>query len=58
VTDTVKVVSRSSGSALAGPLWFGGWMFTIGYLKLAFMKALFALVLWPWYLGVTFRPHG
>ena len=42
------------GGALAGPLWFGGWLFTIGFLKLAVTKAIFALLLWPYYLGVTF----
>lgn len=44
-----------NGCALAGPLWFGGWLFTIGFLKLAVTKAIFALLLWPYYLGVTFR---
>jgi len=42
------------GGELAGPLWIGGWLFTIGFLKLAVGKAIFALVLWPYYLGVTF----
>ena len=47
--------SRSvNGSALSGSLWFGGWLFTIGFLKLAVTKAIFALLLWPYYLGVTF----
>jgi hypothetical protein len=44
-----------SGGALAGPLWFGGWLFTIGFLKLVLVKALFALVIWPYYLGVALR---
>jgi hypothetical protein len=43
------------GGELAGPLWFGGWLFTIGFLKLAVTKAIFALLLWPYYLGVAFR---
>lgn len=38
-----------------GLLWFGAWLFTIGFLKLSFWKAVLALVVWPYYLGVTFR---
>jgi hypothetical protein len=41
--------------ALVGPLWFAGWLFTLGFLKLALGKALFALLLWPYYLGVALR---
>jgi hypothetical protein len=44
------------GGELAGPLWLFGWLFTIGFLKLAVVKAIFALLLWPYYLGVHFRP--
>jgi len=48
--------SRSvNGGALSGSLWFGGWLFTLGFLKLALVKALFALLLWPYYLGVALR---
>ncbi len=36
-------------------LWFGGWLFTIGFAKLFWGKALFALVVWPYYLGQTMR---
>lgn len=37
-----------------GGAWFAGWLFTIGYLKLGFVQGALALVLWPYYLGVTF----
>jgi hypothetical protein len=46
----------SRGGEIAGPLWFWGWLFTIGFLKLAVTKAIYALILWPYYLGVHFRP--
>jgi hypothetical protein len=36
-----------------GGLWFAGWLFTIGYLHLAFWRAVLAVVLWPYYLGVA-----
>ena len=37
-----------------GSLWFGGWLFTLGYLQLTIWKGLLALVIWPYYLGATF----
>jgi hypothetical protein len=43
-----------------GTLWFLGWLFTIGYLRLTFWKAVVAIVLWPYYIGVAFSslvPH-
>jgi hypothetical protein len=45
--------------SVSGMAWFGGWLFTIGYLQLVFWKAVLAIVLWPYYLGVSFRfvPH-
>jgi hypothetical protein len=38
-----------------GIIWMIGWMFTIGFLQLVWWKALLALVIWPWYLGVAIR---
>lgn len=38
-------------SALGG-LWAAGWLFTIGFLHLAFWKGALALLLWPYFLGV------
>ena len=40
---------------VAGMLWFGGWLFTIAFAKLVWWKALLALVVWPYFLGVTLR---
>lgn len=38
---------------LSGGMWFAGWLFTIGFLKLTFMQGLIALIIWPYYLGVA-----
>jgi len=38
-----------------GTLWFGGWLFTIGFAHLGFWKAVLGLVLWPYFLGVLVR---
>jgi uncharacterized membrane protein len=38
-------------ASLVGPLWYIGWLFTVAFVKLAFWKAVLALVMWPWYLG-------
>jgi hypothetical protein len=39
-----------------GLLWIAGWLFTIGYLKLAFWQGLLALVIWPFYIGAMLAP--
>jgi len=41
-------------SGIGGLLWIGGWLFTIGFAKLAFFKGLLAIILWPYYLGDLF----
>ena len=51
----IRIRQHSCG----GSVWFAGWLFSIGFLHLSFWKAIFALVLWPYYLGVHFSswPH-
>ena len=39
-----------------GTLWLGAWLFTIGFLRLTFWKAVLAILLWPYFLGVKFGP--
>ena len=34
-----------------GGLWFAGWLFTIGYLKLDFWMGLLGLIIWPYFIG-------
>ena len=41
--------------SFSGTAWFAGWLFTVGYLQLAFWKGVLAIVLWPYYLGLWFR---
>ena len=47
--EKIKIEQHS----MSGGLWFAGWLFTVGYLQLAFGKGLLAIVLWPYYLGVA-----
>ncbi len=37
-----------------GTVWLAGWLFAIGFLHLTFWKGVFAIVLWPYYLGAHF----
>jgi hypothetical protein len=48
--DKIKIEQHS----IAGTVWCGAWLFTIGFLRLTFWKAVFALVVWPYYLGLQF----
>ena len=51
-TDRARV---ACAHGLEGSIWLGGWLFTIGYLKLAFWKAVLGLVIWPYLLGTALR---
>jgi hypothetical protein len=52
MSDDKKVIKgKMEIAGLVGPLWFMGWLFTIGFAHLVAGKALLALVLWPYYLG-------
>jgi len=50
---------KSCGSgcshSLGGGIWAIGWLFTVGFAKLIWWKALIAIVLWPWFLGAALR---
>ena len=34
-----------------GPIWFIGWLFTIGYANLEWWQSILAIVVWPYFLG-------
>jgi len=53
--NDVKVVTKSVPGSTIGPVWFIGWLFTIGYLNLHFWKGVLAIVVWPYYLGAFFH---
>jgi len=42
---------RSKGAISSGTVWFLGWLFTLGFVKLGLVKGLLAIVIWPYYLG-------
>ncbi|HLK33795.1 MAG TPA: hypothetical protein VKT29_11940 [Terriglobales bacterium] len=48
--EKIKIEQHS----FAGTLWVGAWLFTIGFLQFGFWKAVLAIVLWPYYLGLRF----
>lgn len=56
MADDVKVVCKSYGhGTISGSVWVVGWLFTIGYLRLAFWKGVLALIVWPYFLGAFLR---
>jgi len=40
-------------AGIIGPLWCMGWLFTIGFVDLSFWRAVWAILVWPYYLGST-----
>lgn len=49
---------RIENHSFSGGLWLAAWLFTVGYLDLAFWKGLLALLIWPYYLGVHVAALG
>ena len=47
---------RIEQHGFGGLLWLGAWLFTLGFLDLTFWRGVLALLLWPYYLGVSFAP--
>jgi len=50
----VKVEQHS----MLGGLWFAAWLFTVGFLKLSFWYGVFAVILWPYFIGVAMSAFG
>ncbi len=46
------IVVNAPGSCM---VWFAGWLFTIAYADLGFWRAVWALIVWPYFLGVLAR---
>lgn len=51
-TQRIRIEQHSA----IGMLWFGAWLFTIGFLHLSFWKGVLALLVWPYHIGVALAP--
>ncbi|MDH3733573.1 MAG: hypothetical protein OEU54_08555 [Gemmatimonadota bacterium] len=47
--------SAAASSIFGGAGWFVFWLFTVAFAQLSFGKAVLAIFIWPWYLGVVLR---
>ena len=47
--DKIKIEQHT----FSGALWIAAWMFTIGYLHLTFWRAVLAIIIWPYHIGVV-----
>jgi len=52
MTESSKLYG-SAPNGMSGMVWFAGWLFTLGYLKLTFWKGVLGLVVWPYFLGAS-----
>ena len=41
----------NASGAIAGVIWFIGWLFTIAFAHLVWWKIILGLVVWPLFLG-------
>ncbi len=48
MADKIRIENHTFG----GALWCIGWLFSIGFLDLTFLRGVLALLIWPYYLGV------
>jgi hypothetical protein len=55
MSETKIIRNKIEMPSVAGPLWFGGWLFTIGYLHLSFWGGVLGLILWPYFLGAAMK---
>jgi hypothetical protein len=53
--ETRRSGAPAAAGSIIGPLWFWGWLFTIGFAKLIWWQAILALIVWPYFLGVAVR---
>lgn len=50
--DKRIIKGKMEVAGIMGPLWMMGWLFTIGFIPLPFIKCVWALAIWPYYLGL------
>jgi hypothetical protein len=43
----------NASGAVAGAIWFIGWLFTISFAHLVWWKIILGIVVWPLFLGQT-----
>jgi hypothetical protein len=57
MSDEHRHLHNSGGAAGAtgGVLWFAGWLFTIGFVNLAWWKVILGLIVWPYFLGAWIK---
>ncbi len=53
--DTKQGCRSTDFGVLIGSIWLMGWLFTIGWLGFSFWKAVLALIIWPYFIGVALR---
>ena len=49
MSEKIKIENHT----FSGGLWIIGWLFTIGFVGLSFWQGVLAIVVWPYFLGVT-----
>ncbi|MDH5654509.1 MAG: hypothetical protein OEZ34_01280 [Spirochaetia bacterium] len=51
MSDKTKITVETASKG--APIWFIGWMFTIGFADLSFWQGVQAIVIWPYYIGTV-----
>jgi hypothetical protein len=51
MAEKQEIKGKMEVAGIMGPLWFTGWLFTIGFAKLTLGKIIVGLLVWPYFLG-------
>jgi hypothetical protein len=51
MAEEEKRWNRRRSATLIVPIWFIGWLFTIGYAGLVWWQIILAIIVWPYFLG-------
>jgi hypothetical protein len=54
MADDTRIKVHVESGGWIGVVWFWGWLYTLGFLHLAVPQAVWALAIWPYYLGKHF----
>jgi len=55
MAEKQKIQGKIEVAGIVGPFWFMAWLFSIGFIPLSGWKIVWALLVWPYYLGLALQ---
>lgn len=51
MSNDKRIEGKLEVAGIMGPIWIMGWLFAIGFAQLGMPKTLWAVLIWPYYIG-------